>query len=74
VPRYYFHLISQHRTIPDHDGVEVTDLAEAYAVAREAVEEFRRETPTRTLEGWRLEATDASGGVVFSISLKEFLH
>jgi hypothetical protein len=67
-------LASQHETIPDQDGVEVTDVAETYAAARQAIKEFRSESPSTEWRGWRLDVTDASGAIVFSISLDEPIH
>jgi hypothetical protein len=69
-------LASQHETIPDEDGVELTDSAEACAEAVRAVEELRRNTPAAAAKwkGWRIDVADASGAVVFSISLDEPLH
>ena len=71
--RYYFHLVSEHEVILDEEGVEVADLAEAGTEALKAIEEFRRESPSaaKGWEGWWLEVTDASGAVVFSISLND---
>jgi hypothetical protein len=71
VARYYFHLVSEHEVILDREGVEVADLAEAGAEALKAVEELRQEGPSAATDwaGWWLEVTDASGVVVFSISL-----
>ena len=71
--RYYFHLVSQHEVILDKDGVEVADLAAAGAEALKAIEELRRESPSAATgwAGWWLEVTDASGVVVFSISLDD---
>jgi hypothetical protein len=73
VTRYYFHLASQHETIPDEDGVEVTALAEACAEAVGVVEELRQSNPAAAAKwkGWSLDVADASGAIVFSISLDE---
>ena len=69
--RYYFHLADRHETIPDEDGLEVSDLAKAHAEALKVIEEFRTENPTMATEweGWRLDVANGSGAIVFSINL-----
>jgi hypothetical protein len=73
VARYYFHLADQRETIPDDEGIEITGMAEAYKLVLQTVEELRAESPSMAAEwrGWELEVADASGVVVFSISLDE---
>ena len=74
--RIYFHLVSQHETILDTVGLEVTNLDEAYAEARKAIEEFANESPLPGAEwnGWRLDAGNHAGAVVFSIPLDHVYH
>jgi hypothetical protein len=69
--RLYFHLRDKHHSIPDSDGVEVSDLAQARAAALDMLRELREKDPSTAQEwsGWRLEATDAAGVVVFRIDL-----
>jgi hypothetical protein len=69
--RLYFHLRDKHRSIPDSEGVEVPDVAQARAAGLEMLRELREEDPSTAQEwsGWRLEATDAAGVVVFRIDL-----
>ena len=73
---YYFHLANQHEIILDKDGVEATDPDDVYTEAAKAIEELRRKDPAEAArwEGWRLDVTDASGVVIFSINLAEPLH
>jgi hypothetical protein len=70
VARYYFHLADRHETIPDEDGLEVSDLAKAHAEALKVIEEFRTENPTMATEweGWRLDVADGSGAVDWEAS------
>jgi hypothetical protein len=74
--RYYFHLANGHETLPDEDGLELDDLAEACAEAVGAIEELRRNDPSAAAKwkGWRLDAADASGMIVFSIGLDDPLR
>ena len=67
--RLYFHLRDKHHSIPDSDGVEVPDIDHARAASLEMLRELREENPSTAEEwsGWRLEATDATGVVVFRI-------
>ncbi|HEX2135518.1 MAG TPA: hypothetical protein VHG30_06355 [Microvirga sp.] len=69
--RLFFHLVSEHETIPDMKGVEVADLSEAQAAALEVLREFRQRDPSVTgkFSGWTLRVTDAAGAVVFTLDL-----
>jgi len=74
--RCYFNLISDDETIIDDEGVEVRDLDQAWAQALKAIAELRAEAGGEMIEWdhWRLEATDPSGNVLFSIKLTHSLH
>lgn len=65
--RCYLNLVDATQTLVDHEGVEVSDLDEAREAAREAVAELVE--GGADLRGWRLEAVDASGTVLFAIRL-----
>jgi hypothetical protein len=69
--RCFFNLVSPSEVIPDHDGVEVANLDDALAEAREALCEMRQEERSTTdgWIGWRLVVEDDLGTVLFSISL-----
>ncbi len=71
VKRYYFHFVDGRDTIPDHDGVEVADLAEVCVETIKAVYEFRRDYPTAAPDwtDWQIEVTDALGAVVLTLDL-----
>lgn len=60
----------------DDEGVEVSDLDQAWAQALKAIAELRAETDGELIEWdrWRLEATDADGKVLFSLKLTYSLH
>jgi len=61
--------MSDDETLLDEEGVEVRDLDQAWAQALKAIAELRQEA-----EFWRLEATDSTGKVLFSIRLTHGLH
>jgi hypothetical protein len=69
--RVYFHLKGGAETIPDLNGVEVSDLEEARVQASRTIEELRQEDPLAAEDwsGWRLEATDGRGRALFSLDL-----
>jgi hypothetical protein len=66
--RCYFNLVE---TIVDSEGVEVADPDEARGLAHEAVAEMIQDNggEITNWRGWRLEAVDASGTALFTISL-----
>jgi hypothetical protein len=74
--RCYFNLISDDETMLDDEGVEVRDLDQAWAQALKAVAELRDEAEGDLIDWdrWRLEATDATGKVLFSLKLTYGLH
>ena len=67
----HFDLIDAHQTFIDDEGVEVADVDEARTLARETIWEAIQEGALTTADcpGWRLEARDASGAVLFAIGL-----
>jgi hypothetical protein len=69
--RCFFNLVSPSEVIPDLDGVEVVDLNDALAEARQALCEMRQEDKLAPhgWTGWQLVVNDASGAVLFSIHL-----
>ncbi len=66
--RIYFHLKSAHELILDPEGVEVSDPQEARVQAVLVIEELRL-TDAQYWSGWTLAATDAAGGVLFTVDL-----
>jgi len=66
--RCYFNLV---HTIVDSEGAEIADLYEAHDLALEAVAEMIKDSGGEITDwrGWRLEAVDASGTVLFTIRL-----
>ena len=74
--RCYFNLVSSHQTVTDHEGIEVTDVDEARTFAREAVTEMLQEGVAQIArwQGWALEARDASGTVLFTMSLDALIR
>jgi hypothetical protein len=73
--RCYFNLVSSHQTLTDDEGLEVTDVEEAHTFAREAVTEMLPEGVVEIArwQGWEVQARDASGTVLFTMSLDALL-
>ena|SRR5690349_17322248 len=71
----YFNLVSPHRTIRDHDGIEVADADEALAFARAAAAEMAQDGVAEIAHwrGWEIEARDASGTVLFTVGFDALL-
>ena len=69
--RCYFNLVGAQQTLVDNDGVEVDNLDEGHALVREAIAEIIQDGEAEIADwrGWRLEAVDASGAVLFAINL-----
>jgi hypothetical protein len=67
--RCYFNLVRSHQTITDEDGLEVADVEEARAFAREAITEMVQHGIAEIAHwrGWQMEARDASGTVLFTV-------
>ena len=66
----YFNLVSSHHTVTDNEGLEVADVDEARTFAREAVAEMVQDGIAEIAHwrGWQMEARDASGTVLFTVS------
>ena len=71
----YFNLVSSHKTILDGEGIEVADINEARAFAREAVAEMVQDGVAEIAHwrGWEIETRDASGAVLFTIGFDALL-
>ena len=68
--RVFFHLKDASETIRDEEGVEVSDLNDAKAEARNAIQELREnDAAARDWAGWKLEASDQEGALLFSLRL-----
>jgi hypothetical protein len=69
--RYYFHLMAGREAIHDDKGIELDDPERARSAALEALEELSQADPELVQEahGWKLNVADASGDVVFSLTL-----
>jgi hypothetical protein len=68
--RCYFSLVSSDQIITDEEGLEVADVEEAQALARETITERVQEGAAEEIarwRGWALEARDASGTVLFTM-------
>jgi len=71
----YFNLVSSHKTILDHEGIELADIDEARSFAREAVAEMVEDGVAEIAHwrGWEIETRDASGAVLFTIGFDGLL-
>jgi hypothetical protein len=69
--RLYFHLRDKQHSLPDVEGVEVADVAQARTAALNMLQELRQENAsvTRDWSGWTLDMADGAGVVLFSIDL-----
>jgi hypothetical protein len=69
--RCHFNLVDAHQTVVDDEGVEVLGLDQAHTLARDAIWEAIQDGDLNIADcpGWRLEARDASGAVLFTIGL-----
>lgn len=73
----YFHLVSATDSLRDAIGIRVGNAESAYKMAMEAIKELWEEEAANIWAGWALEATDATGTILFSISLDacdRYLH
>lgn len=71
--RCFFHLVGHGYVLCDESGVDVADVEEARREAAAAAAELAREEPESGggWSGWRLEAVDACGAVLFIIDLSQ---
>ena len=68
--RCYFHLEDGNSMIPDADGIEVADLADARNQATRAVLDVLGEEPeTEGWSSWRLRVVDGAGKLLFLLPL-----
>ena len=74
--RCYFHLVNSHETVPDDEGIEVSDLAAAQPFAIGPLDEIRDEAIQvgASWQGWRLDVVSPAGNVLLSIPLEPILH
>jgi hypothetical protein len=69
----YFNLVSADQIITDYEGLDVADPDEAHTEVLKAAAEIIQdgETGLTDWRGWHVEATDASGAVLFTIRLDD---
>jgi hypothetical protein len=69
--RVFFNLANGSQVISDEAGVEVVDVENACATALAALEELANDDPVAAQgwAGWRLNAVDGSGALLFSTEL-----
>ena len=69
--RCYFHLVNGLEEIRDRVGLEVANVDQARAEAIETLQALIKEDQSAAdaWAGWRLNVSDASGTVLFSINL-----
>ena len=73
--RLYFHLLNGQRSIPDSDGIDVSDVNQVQVSTLETLQDLRRETrsPPEDWSGWTLRVMDAAGAVVVTIDLNSLV-
>ena len=69
--RLYFDLNDKQHTLPDVEGVEVSDITQARRVALEMIRKIQQQdrSAAQDWSGWTLNVVDAAGVIVFSIDL-----
>jgi hypothetical protein len=69
--RYFFNLVSPNGSLPDQEGIEVTNIDELRAKVAETIEEVRRADALTAADwkAWRLEVADQSGVVILMVDL-----
>jgi hypothetical protein len=69
--RCFFNLHNTDDAILDKEGVEVANVEDLRAEVAKGVKDVRSADPlvVGDWKGWRLEATDPSGAVLFSVNL-----
>jgi hypothetical protein len=74
--RCFFDLVSSHQTITDTEGLELADLEEAHTLALGAVKEMLQQDEAKIAPwlGWRLEARNGPGAVLFAIEIDPALR
>ena len=72
MPRYYFSARGPNRHIPDYDGLELSDLYTARAIALLAAADVLEEMVAHEHHpDWRFEITDEGGQTVLTIPFSE---
>ena len=73
--RCHFNLVCAHQTLVDQEGVEVADVDQARTLAIEVALNMIRtgEAQIADWRGWRLEVTNGSGAVLFTLNLDALL-
>ena len=72
MPRYYFHARSSHHCVPDHEGVELDDVATARAAALfAAVDALDDMDDLKHQLDWKFEITDDAGQIILTIPFSE---
>ena len=76
MPRYFFNIVGNNRTIVDSQGVELADIAEAHQEAVASTRELISERVLRAQapNGRRFVITDEAGTVVAEIHFKDTLE
>ena len=73
MPRYYFHIEHEGRTILDREGIELADLdearEEAVAAARQLISDYVLRG--RAADGRRFVITDEGGTILAEVSFRE---
>ena len=72
MPRYYFSARGPNRHIPDYDGLELSDIQTARAIALLAAADVLDEMAGHEHHpDWRFEITDEDGQTILTIPFSE---
>ena len=76
MPRYFFNIVDDDRTIVDSQGVELADLDEVRQEAVTSARELMSESVLRgqTANGRRFVVTDEAGMVIAEIPFKDAME
>lgn len=67
MPRFYFHISSKDEDVPDHDGMELKNLAQAHDHAMTVIRDTLPFVVDQLDRGWLLDVADANGRVVLTV-------
>jgi|JI10StandDraft_1071094.scaffolds.fasta_scaffold36462_2 hypothetical protein len=67
--RFYFHIRSEQKTIPDREGTDLADIADARREGLECVRELESEFPrsSAAVALKSVDVADETGAVLFSL-------
>jgi hypothetical protein len=76
MPRYFFHIVDDDGSVPDHEGLEFPDREAAKRECETSAQQLFLQNllSHREVDARRIEVTDESGEVVEVCRLKDLLN